>query len=192
MNSVYEWWPNQEGVMRRFVLLLLTVLVVTLASTASALKPNAQGWYHTGDAVRQKTVVFVSVNVYRISHDMKCVVPRNKRAVIDAACDKRFTWTMMRDVGAGKIIDAMREAYQMNGYSNAAKINQALAAFRAEFKENAQVRISYNAAAKTTTFWEQNGGTTTVAGEDFMKATWSIWFGKIDPPSIGDKLIANL
>ncbi len=46
--------------------------------------------------------------------------------------------------------------------------------------------------AKTTTFWEQNGGSATVAGVDFMKATWSVWFGKIDPPSIGDRLIANL
>jgi hypothetical protein len=176
--------------LRRLVLLVLTVL--TVAGTASALQPNAEGWYHTGDAVRQKTVVFVTVNVYSIGHDMKCLVAKNKRAVIDASCDKRFTWTMMRDVGNGKIVDAMREAYQMNGYTNTAKINQALAAFNAEFKEHAQVRISYNAAAKTTTFWEQNGGTATVPGEDFMKATWSIWFGKIDPPSIGDKLIANL
>ena len=176
--------------LRRFVLLVLTVL--TVAGTASALQPNAEGWYHTGDAVRQKTVVFVTVDVYSIGHDMKCAVAKNKRAVIDASCDKRFTWTMLRDVGKGKIVDAMREAYQMNGYADAGKINQALGAFNADFKEKAQVRISYNAAAKTTTFWEQNGGSATVAGEDFMKATWSIWFGKIDPPSIGDKLIANL
>ena len=176
--------------LRRLLLLVLTVL--TVAGTASALQPNAEGWYHTGDAVRQKTVVFVTVDVYSIGHDMKCAVAKNKRAVIDASCDKRFTWTMLRDVGKGKIVDAMREAYQMNGYTDAGKINQALGAFNADFKEKAQVRISYNAAAKTTTFWEQNGGSATVAGEDFMKATWSIWFGKIDPPSIGDKLIANL
>jgi hypothetical protein len=176
--------------LRRFILLVLTVL--TVAGTASALQPNAQGWYHTGDAVRQKTVVFVTVNVYSIGHEMKCLVAKNKQAVIDAACDKRFIWRMMRDVGKGKIVDALKEAYQMNGYNDGGKINQALGAFSADLKENANVTITYNAAAKTTTFWEQNGGSATVAGEDFMKATWRIWFGKIDPPSIGDKLIANL
>ena len=136
--------------------------------------------------------MFVTANVYQISHDMKCVVPKSKQAVIDADCDKKFTWKMMRDVGAGKIVDAMKEAYQKNGYGDSGKINQALAAFSAEFKENAYVKISYDSTAKTTTFWEQNGGTATVAGVDFMKATWKVWLGNIDPPSIGDRLIANL
>ena len=47
-------------------------------------------------------------------------------------------------------------------------------------------------APEFRTFWEQNGGTTTVAGIDFMKATWKVWLGNIDPPSLGDRLIANL
>jgi predicted butyrate kinase (DUF1464 family) len=170
----------------------LMLASMTLAPSALAIQPDSGGWYHTGDAVRQKTVVFVTANVYSISHDMKCVVPRNKQAVIDADCDKRFIWRMMRDVGNGKIVDAMKEAYAKNGYNDAGKINQALGAFSAEFKENAYVKINYDSAAKTTTFWEQNGGSTTVAGIDFMKATWKIWLGNIDPPSIGDRLIANL
>jgi hypothetical protein len=177
--------------MRRFAL-ALAFSSLTLAPSALALNPGADGWYHTGDAVRQKTVVFVTANVYQISHDMKCSVPKSKQAVIDADCDKRFTWKMMRDVGNGKIIDAMKEAYQKNGYGDSGKINQALAAFSAEFKENAYVKITYDSTAKTTTFWEQNGGTATVAGVDFMKATWKVWLGNIDPPSIGDRLIANL
>ena len=177
--------------MRRFAL-ALAFATLTLAPSALALQPDSSGWYHTGDAVRQKTVVFVTANVYQISHDMKCAVPKSKQAVIDADCDKKFTWKMMRDVGKDKIVDAMKEAYQKNGYGDQGKINQALGAFNAEFKENAYVKISYDSAAKTTTFWEQNGGTATVPGVDFMKATWSVWFGKIDPPSIGDRLIANL
>jgi hypothetical protein len=177
--------------MRRLAL-AFAVSVLSLAPSALALNPDANGWYHTGDAVRQKTVVFITANVYQIGHDMKCVVPRSKQAVIDADCDKKFTWKMMRDVGNGKINDAMREAYQKNGYGDSGKINQALGAFNAEFKENAYVKISYDSTAKTTTFWEQNGGTATVAGVDFMKATWKVWLGNIDPPSIGDRLIANL
>ncbi|HEY1959144.1 MAG TPA: chalcone isomerase family protein [Polyangiaceae bacterium] len=165
---------------------------VAVAPSALALQPDGAGWYHTGDAVRQKTVVFITANVYQIGHDMKCVVPHSKQAVIDADCDKKFTWRMMRDVGSGKIVDAMKEAYDKNGYHDGGKINQALGAFNAEFKNGATVTISYNAANKTTTFWEQGGGSATVAGIDFMKATWSVWFGRIDPPSFGDRLIANL
>jgi hypothetical protein len=171
---------------------LTLFLALTLAPNALAIQADGNGWYHTGDAVRQKTVLFVTANVYQIGHDMKCVVAKSKQAVIDADCDKKFTWKMMRDVGASKIVDAMREAYQKNGYGDAAKINAAMGAFNAEFKENAYVKITYDSASKTTTFWEQNGGTANVPGLDFMKATWSIWLGKIDPPSIGDRLIANL
>jgi hypothetical protein len=32
-------------------------------------------------------------------------------------------------------------------------------------------------------------GSATVPGEEFMKATWSIWFGKIDQPNLGDSLL---
>jgi hypothetical protein len=177
--------------MRRLAI-AIALSTLTFAESALALQPDGSGWYHTGDAVRQKSVI-VTVNVYQISHDMKCLPSaKSKQAVIDADCDKRFTWKMMRDVGKDKIVDAMREAYKNNNYNDQGKINQALGAFSAEFKENAYVRITYDSTAKTTTFWEQNGGTTTVAGVDFMKATWSVWFGRIDPPSLGDRLIANL
>ena len=171
---------------------IFALALLTLAPSALAIQPDAGGWYHTGDAVRQKTVVFVTVNVYSISHDMKCVVPKSKQAVIDADCDKRFIWKMMRDVGSGKVVDAMKEGFQKNGYGDTGKINQALAAFNADFKENAYVKITYDSASKTTTFWEQNGGSASVQGVDFMKAVWSIWLGKIDPASFGDRLITNL
>ena len=29
----------------------------------------------------------------------------------------------------------------------------------------------------------------TITGIDFMKATWSIWFGKIDQKELGDQLL---
>lgn len=61
-----------------------------------------------------------------------------------------------------------------------------------EIKENSAVVISYNAKAKNVTIWVQGGGSATIAGDDFMKAVWSIWLGKIDQPSMGDQLIAKL
>jgi hypothetical protein len=61
-----------------------------------------------------------------------------------------------------------------------------------EVKEKSAVVISYNAVAKTTMIWVQNGASVTVSGQDFMKAVWSIWFGKIDQPAMGDQLLALL
>ena len=55
-----------------------------------------------------------------------------------------------------------------------------------------KVSITYDAAKKSTTIAVQNGGTATIEGADFMKATWSVWFGKIDQASLSDQLIKAL
>jgi hypothetical protein len=119
---------------------------------------------------------------------------KSKQAVVDADVGKRITWKMLRDVDHEKIVNALREAYAMNGYGDGGKINQALSVFKSELKEGTYVTIVYDAANKTTTFSVLGGagGSTSVAGADFMKATWSIWFGKIDQPSLGDSMISKL
>src|SRR5207237_10423066 len=48
--------------MRRLAFLVAVssfTLALTDADRALALNPDGSGWYHTGDAVRQKTVLFV-------------------------------------------------------------------------------------------------------------------------------------
>ena len=35
-------------------------------------------------------------------------------------------------------------------------------------------------------------GSAMVEGVDFMRATWSIWFGKIDQAKLGDQLISKI
>jgi hypothetical protein len=177
--------------MNRFRLLFAVVLglFVTLSSTAMA-----DGMIHTGSSVRSKSYGFVNVNVYAIRHDMKeRPASKSKQAVIDADVDKKFTWTMLRTVDSDKIQTALKEAFAKNGFGDGGRIGQFVGAFnQPELKEKSAVVISYNAGAKTTTIWVQNAGTATVAGQDFMKAVWSIWFGKIDQPSMGDQLISNL
>ena len=83
------------------------------------------------------------------------------------------------------------EAFTKNGYDDSAKINSFLGSFGKELKEGDQVTINYDAAKKTTTATSPSGSAT-VQGEDFMKATWSIWFGKIDQPKLGDQLMSKL
>lgn len=169
---------------------LVLALFVTLASSSFA----DEAMIYTGDAVRTKSVGPFTAKVYSIRHDMKeRPATKSKQAVIDAATDKKFTWRMLRDVDTVKIKKALTEAFQMNGFSDASRIGPFVNAFnQEEIKENSAVVISYNAAAKNVSIWVQGGGRATVAGEDFMKAVWSIWFGKIDQPSMGDQLISKL
>ena len=174
----------------RLMMLFSAVVALALALSTSAF---ADGWILTGTAVRTKSVGPFTAKVYSIRHDMKEKVSKNKQAVIDADVDKKFTWRMLRDVDSSKIQNALREAFQMNGYTDGGKIGSFVGAFnKDEVKEDSAVAISYNASNKNVTIWVQNGGTATVNGVDFMKAVWSIWLGKIDQPSMGDQLIANL
>ena len=168
---------------------LVLALFVTLASSALA-----EGMIYTGDAVRTKSVGPFTAKVYSIRHDMKDKpATKSKQSVIDADTDKKFTWRMLRDVESTKIKKALTEALQMNGFNDAGRTDQFVGAFnKEEVKENSAVVISYAAASKNVTIWVQGGGSATIAGEDFMKAVWSIWLGKIDQPTMGDQLISKL
>ena len=159
------------------------------ALPASALERDRDGYFHTGDGVRVKKIAFIHVKVYAIDHYMKDLPPqKSKQAVIDADVDKRFSWKMLRSVEADKIKNALREAYAKNGYADSGKINPFVDALAKELKEGDTVTIKYDAASKVTTITSP-AGSATVAGEDFMKATWSIWFGQIDQKDLGDSLL---
>ena len=79
-------------------------VLLGFAGTAFAIEPSADGPYHAGDAVRVKTLVFVKIRAYAISHYMRALpATKSKRAVIEIDTDKRLTFRMLRDVGADKI-----------------------------------------------------------------------------------------
>ncbi|WP_438025294.1 chalcone isomerase family protein [Sorangium sp. So ce233] len=147
----------------------------------------------TGTGVRVRTVGVANIEVYRISHYMdELPQTRSRQAVIDMDTGKKFVWTMLRDVDRASIVKALRDAYAMNDYTDTAKIGRFVAAFEGDLKAGSEVTIEYDARAKTTTVTVPGGGTATVGGLDFMKATWRIWFGKIDQPQLADELIARL
>jgi hypothetical protein len=173
--------------------LLLIAAMLATVSYAQALEPGKDGWYATGDGIRYKKVAFVSVKVYAISHAAKQLPgAKSKQAMIDLDADKRFTWRMLRDVDVDKIQNAMREAYALNGYGDGGKIGSMVGVFTHDLKEGTNVTIAYDSNAKSTTIRAGGDGSATIAGVDFMKATWSIWFGKIDQPDLGDALIARM
>lgn len=179
---------------RRSFLGLMGLAVLATTTSAFALDRASDGYFHTGSGIRVKHIPIIGdVKVYKIEHIMHDLPPaKSKQAVIDMDTNKRLTWTMLRDVDNEKIQNALREGYQMNGYGDQGKINQAVSVFKSELKENSYVTITYETGSKNTTISVGGGGSTTINGVDFMKATWSLWFGKIDQPSLGDQLIANI
>jgi hypothetical protein len=171
-------------------LLALSALML-LSLPAGALERGGDGYFHTGEGVRYKKIAFINIKVYAIDHYMKDL-PRekSKQAVIDADVDKRFSWKMLRTVDAEKIKNALREAYAKNGYGDTARIDSFVSSIAKELKEGDSVNIRYDAASKSTTI-SSPAGSATISGEAFMKATWSIWFGKIDQPALGDSLLKD-
>jgi hypothetical protein len=168
-------------------------LAAMLAAFFAVTLALADDWTLTGTAIRVKTIAVIDVKVYEISHYVKGAPPaKSKQAVIDADAGKKFVWTMLRDVDKEKIQDALKNAFAMNGYTDAGKIGQFMGAFSGDLKEKAHVSIVYDADKKETTVKVDGGGSATVGGVDFMKAVWSIWFGKIDQPKLGDQLISKL
>jgi hypothetical protein len=177
--------------------LVRSKLVVFMALVAAMLLGVTSGladdWKHTGTGVRVKTVVVVDVDVYEISHYMKELpASKSKRAVIDAETSKKIVLKMLRDVDKEKMIQALRDAYALNGYTDKAKIDQAMGVVTGELKEKTLVTIQYDAEKQTTSVRVAGGGSASIPGIDFMKATWSIWFAKIDQPKLGDKLISKI
>jgi hypothetical protein len=176
---------------RRQLPVFLLVLSALLLSVTNLFAED--GWIHTGSGTRVKTVVLVDVKVYSISHFMKqAPATKSKQAVIDADVDKKFVWTMLRDVDHEKVVQTLKDAFAANGYGDAGNIGKFVGAFSAELKEKSKVTIKYDAEKKATTVSVGGGGSATVEGVDFMKAVWKIWFGKIDQPSLGDALISKL
>lgn len=163
-----------------------------LASFLLAPAAIADDWILTGSGVRVKKIAFVSLDLYNISHYMKQLPSsKSKQAVIDMETGKKFVWTTKRNVDQDRLQTALKEAFAMNGYGDAGKIGQFIAAFKGGLNEKSSVTIVYDPDKKETSVSAQSGSAT-VGGVDFMKAVWSMWFGKIDQPSLGDALISKI
>jgi len=172
---------------------ILAAVVMLASSVGLAVERDADGYFHTGDGIRTKKVVGFNVKVYAIDHAMKALpAEKSKQGVIAAEVDKKLAWKMLRTVEAEKIRKALRDAYALNGFADAAKIEKLVGALDGDLKEGTWVTIMYDAASKKTTLYAPSGAHAQVAGADFMRATWSIWFGNIDQPSLSDSLVSKL
>ncbi len=170
----------------------LPALFLALASLLFSPAASADGWRLTGSGVRVKTVAFAEFQIYDIYHYVNgAVAEKSRQSVIDADVSKKVVWTMRRDVKRATMEKTLRSAFALNGYTNAGKIERFVAPF-GDLKERQKVTFTYDTDSKATTLAVEGGGAVTIAGLDFMKAVWSMWFGRSDQPSLGDQLIARL
>lgn len=70
------------------------------AGDGAALERGKDGYFHTGDGIRAKSLVLLRLKIYAIGHDMREVpATPTKRAVMEMDVDKRLSWKMLRDAG---------------------------------------------------------------------------------------------
>lgn len=182
--------------MKRFGIALTTaLLIVSLASPARAREcegvtlPNQVQVEGTalrmvGMGVREATAL--SVNVYVAGLYLENPT-RNAREVINSAQKKRLVLHFVRDVDASDIREAMSEGFNENG-GNTPALRQRLAqlvALLPAMREGGRLVFTY---IPGTGVQVQVGGSVkgTIAGEDFARVFYSIWFGP-NPPNAGLK-----
>jgi hypothetical protein len=172
----------------RFLLLLVGSLVLSFAPSASATDAII-----TGSATRIKTVFVVTKSLYTITSSIATAPSaKSPQAMIDADVNKTLDWLTIYDgLPSGKVQDALKDGFHKNGFNDEGRIKQFTGAFSADLAANSRVTIHYDATAKATTVTTPSGSAT-IAGADFMKGVWSIWFGNIDQPGFGNQLVAKL
>ena len=182
---------------RKLAFFLATLAALVLGVSAV----SADDWVLTGTGMRVKSIAFVDIKVYEISHYMKSVpdavkgaadVGAKKAAVVAADVGKKFVWSVKRDLPQEKVQTFIREAFAMNGYSDQGKIEKYVSAFAGELKEGSTVTIEYVPGDAAKVNVTTGAGSASIDGKDFGQAVWKIYFGKIDPPSLGDKLVSKI
>jgi len=175
------------------LLVLLLVGVAVLTRDARASSPSPDGYYRTGEAIQTANHWPFTIEVFAIWHDTKQLpAVKTRQAMIDLDVDKRFSLRMMRDVDADKLWGGLRDGFRRNGYDDSVRIDRFLSALSGTLPKGKAVWITYDSQAKVTHIVVDGGASATIDGVPFMKAAWSLWFGKSKPSDMGDALLSQL
>lgn len=154
---------------------------------------HAQDMTKTGEGIRQKSVAFLSFDVYKISHYAATIpAAEDVRAALAASTgDKKFELEFLRDVEADKIKDSLDGAYKNCDYKNKDKVKELLSVFKTDFKKGDMITIAYSGGKTTFT---SGASVLSVDGDEIMQATWCIWLGKgiTDQKKLKDELVKDI
>lgn len=167
-------------------------LLCLLALTAMWNLAHAQDMVKTGEGIRQKSVAFLTFDVYKITHYVATIpAAEDVRAALAASTgDKKFELEFLRDVEADKIKDSLDGAYKNCDYKNKDKVKELLSVFKSDFKKGDMITIAYSGGKTTFT---SGASVLSVDGDEIMRATWCIWLGKgiTDQKKLKDELVRD-
>ncbi|MBY0517053.1 MAG: chalcone isomerase family protein [Bacteriovoracaceae bacterium] len=167
-------------------------LFLSLALISSVV--FAEPMVKTGEGIRQKKILFVKVDVYKIKSFIQTIpTEKTRKAIQEANVDKALELIFMRSVDAKKITTSLVEAYENCGFKNKEITDQMVKAFNGDFNKEDRISINYTAADQKITMVSGNSKFE-ASGAEVMNATWCIWFGKgiEEQPSLGDDLVKEL
>lgn len=152
------------------------------AGRAAVAVPVPDGYFRTGEAEPHEGLIRVVHDVERLPADP------SRQALLDVDVDKRLTLIALSDVDADTMREGLRERFARRGFGDRERVDRFLAALTGRIARGQSVIISYDAAAKITRLAVEGRTATTGEGLDFMRATWSLWFGESVPSSLADSL----
>lgn len=100
-------------------------------------------------------------------------------AIISSDQMRRVEMVMMRDLGRGKITEAVEAGFEKNNEARMPALKARLDRFNsgiADLKEGDRLTITY-APGRGTTLSSRSGKTMTIEGKDFADALFSVWLG---------------
>ena len=196
----------------RFVSLLMLVMFVLPLAAGAVVEEKTKTEYPdeitlgegeqtitlkaTGVALREKT--FMKVDAYLIVGyvDASATLSDDKaEAFIELVAPKRIQMDLTRGFSADKLKNSFSESIEKNFEDLSAfqaDMDLFLAYFTADAQEGDKLIFDFCPAKGLST--ELNGETLgTIENVEFMKALWSVWFGK-EPVNKGmkEKLLANI
>jgi hypothetical protein len=157
----------------------------TQGGAGAVPRPDAQGWLRTGEAEPHRGVL-------RLEHDVRAAGPSSARQELVALdVDKRMTLRFLSDVDAAQLRSGLRDRYARRGYRDAAAVEQFLSPLARPIARGEALVIAYDTATKTTraTLGEASAA---VQGQEFMLATWRLWFDDAVPGALAGALMQNL
>jgi hypothetical protein len=155
------------------------------AGGAIALRPDADGWLRTGEAEPHRGVL-------RLEHDVRALPPAGApQGIVALDADKRMTLRFLSDVDATQLRNGLRERYARRRYGDSATVERFLSPLARPIARGEAFVITYDAAAQTTR--ATLGDASAVAhGQEFMQATWRLWFDDAVPAALVGALMQNL
>lgn len=158
--------------MRTSMMMLFGILLASLV--------GAQEWKVTGATTVSVNIPIIGdLKIYDCRHEMKKWPSAQWPAAILAQdVDKRIVWTVLRESPKMRVAQGLKLRLSDNDFRDDPRIEEMLTAFPDPIPAGDQVLFEYRAQDDTTLISCGSRPAVKVAGKDFMRALWGMYFGR--------------